>query len=191
MESKSKKTWLITAGILLILISVISIILFLLNGQTVVTGQNGGITRSTSLTCEGDNIPYHFLSYDNAKSKNAKITASFNDDKLNAISFAYTLYYDDLKTIENSKTINSAELNIFYGKDGLPANSFSKSLYSDDEKVVISLYANASDFDNKASRYFIADGLDKNSNANAFLQTYKSQGVKCENNNITKEVNEK
>ena len=114
MESKNKKTWLVAVGILLILISVISIILFLLNGQTIVTGQNGGITKSASLTCEGSNISYRFLSYDDTKSKNAKITASFNDDRLNAISFAYTLYYDNPRTIESSKTIVTKVLSNFF-----------------------------------------------------------------------------
>ena len=194
MENKTKnkqKVWLTIIGIFLILISIVSIICFLLSGQTTTTGQTGSIVSSNSLTCEGNNIPYQFLSYDNAKSKNAKITASFNDDKLNAISFSYTLYYGSPEQAEESKTINSAELNVFYGKDGLPANSFSKSLYADNEKTVISLYANTDDFNDRTSKYFIADGLGKNSSFDSFVKKYEEQGFICKQNNQGKETDEK
>lgn len=191
-KKNRKAVWSTIFGIILVIISIISIILFLLHGQTTVTGQNSEtVISSESITCSGENIPYQFLSYDNATKKTAKVTTSFNNNKFNAISLSYTLYYNDTKSIESSKTINSAELNIFYGKDGLPSNSFSKSLYSDNEKVVISLYADTADFNDKTSKYFIADGLGKNSNPESFIKTYEAQGFKCENNNTTKEVNEK
>lgn len=182
MVNKAKnnqRVWLVIIGIFLVLVSIVSIVLFLLNGQTTITSQNGGVIRTESLVCEGDNVPYRFLSYDNSNVKRAKITASFNDDKLDAISFSYSLYYSDLKLIETSKTINSAELNVFYGKDGLPANSFSKSLYSDSEKVMISLYADTNDFNDKTSKYFMADGLGKNSSFDSFVKVYTSQGFNC------------
>lgn len=192
-KKNRKAVWLTIFGIILVIISIISIILFLLHGQTTVTGQNSEtVISSESITCSGENIPYQFLSYDNATKKTAKVTTSFNNNEFNAISLSYTLYYNDTKSIESSKTINSAELNIFYGKDGLPSNSFSKSFYSDNEKVVISLYADTADFNDKTSKYFIADGLGKNSSPESFIKTYEAQGFRCEkNNNTTKEVNEK
>ena len=179
-------------GILLIIISIILIAVFLLKGQTTVTGQNGSITTVKSLVCETDNPEYQFLSYDNSDKKNAKVSVLFNANGINSISLLFTLHYSDSKAVDSSRAINSANLYIFYGEDGLPANSFSKSLSSDNEKVTISLYASRDDFNSMTSKYFMADGLEENSDIEDFERSYTKQWFVCiKNNNLTKEENEK
>lgn len=182
---------MLTIGIFLIIVSIILIAVFLLKGQTTVTGQNGSTINSESLICESENQNYQFLSYDRTTRKTAKISALFNNNELNSISLLYTLYYSDLELVETSKTVNSAQLNVFYSKDGLPANSFFKSVSSSNITVTISLYADKTNFDNKTSKYFMADGLDKISNYEDFKKLYTERGFTCKDSNITKETDEK
>lgn len=191
-NSRNKKSVCFTIiGMVFVMVSVLLITLFLLNGHNTIIEQNGNIiVNGESITCSGENMPYQFLSYDNAVKKTVKITISFNNDKFNAASLFYALYYNDSKIAESSKIVNSNGLNVFYSKDGLPSNSFSKSLYSDNEKAVISLYADISDFSNKTSKYFMADGLGKDSSPSSFEKIYETQGFKCEKNNTVKEINE-
>ena len=191
MVEQRKNNWLAIMGVILIIVSAISIIWFFLRGETTIVGQNGGIINRESFNCEAENAQYQFLGYDNATRKNAKVTAVFDDGKFSSISLLYTLYYNDKSRIENSKTVNSAELNVFYGKDGLPANSFSKSLYADDEKVTISLYANKNNFNSKTSKYFMADNLNEGSDYQSFIDVYVKGGFYCIKINDDKEANEK
>ena len=178
-EKNNKAMWLTIVGVFLVLVAIVSIVSFLLGGQTTTDNQSGNIISSESLTCKGIDVPYQFISYDNSKEKRVKITISFNDNELSAISFFYDLYYNDAQSIETSKTVNSAELNVFYGKDGLPANSFSKSLTGDGQKATIALYANATDFNDRTSKYFMADGLGMHSNSESFMKKYAEQGLNC------------
>lgn len=179
MNSNKNRVGLTIVGIILIIASVILFVFFFLRGQTTITGQNGEIITRESLTCEAKNPEYQFLSYDNTDNKIAKIIVLFDNHKFDSISFMYTLYYNDTESIRTSKTINSAQLNVFYGKDGLPANSFTKTFSSDDEKVTMSLYANADDFNSVTSKYFMADGLDDKSNLDIFVKKFNEQGFDC------------
>lgn len=192
MRNNKKNIWMLGIGIFLIIVSIVTITMFLLKGQTAVTGQNGSIVSSESLVCESENQNYQFLSYDYATRKTTKISALFNNNELSSISLIYTLYYSDSELIETSRTVNSAQLNVFYSKDGLSANSFFKSVSSNDATVIISLYTDKTNFNNKTSKYFMADGLDKKSNPENFKKLYIEKGFACkDNNNLIKEMDEK
>lgn len=192
MRDNKKNIWMLSIGIFLIIVSIISITIFLLKGQTTITGQNGSVISSESLVCESENQNYQFLSYDHAIRKTAKISALFNNNELSSISLLYALYYSDSELIETSRTINSAQLNVFYSKDGLPANSFSKSVSSSNATVIISLYADKANFNNKTSKYFMADNLGEKSSPEDFEKLYTEKGFTCrDNNNSTKETDEK
>ena len=63
-KMRNLNSWMIVLGMVLIFVAAILIFLFLVRGQTTITGGWPEPDKAQSLMCEADGIDYPFFSYD-------------------------------------------------------------------------------------------------------------------------------
>jgi len=181
MSKTSKKTWLVPViGVFVVVAIVIACVLGM-QGQTTISGNQTTVSKGKTIVCNIDNFIYPYFRYDESNKKDLSITVLFSGEALRAVSLKYSLYYSDANTIESSKAHNHAEMNKRFGADGLSADAYSATYSAQSDKLVLSLYVEATDFDSVAAKYFLADGLNKNSSFSDFEKNYKSQNFSCSN----------
>lgn len=179
------KTKKIIGIIFVIVVSVACIItlIILLHGETKTSGQNSTNTKSKSLICESQTVKYPFFDYDNSTAKNLKITANFYNNKINAISLAYTLYYDDARQIALSESSNHADMNISFGKDNLGADAFNAHYAKMEDSMKMNLYIEFDKLNLATAKYFMVEPKDQTSlpvSLSEYQENYKKQGLNCE-----------
>ena len=176
----SYSRWLSVIGIVLIVASVILLIGFGLKGQIKVSGNYPDDIKSISLRCVSSTTIYPFFAYDNAASRNTSVNILFADNKLSTISLTSELNYSDGTSINASYSHNHAAMNKAFAEDGLPADSFSARYTKSENKMIMSLYAKNSDLNFNSMKFFLANGIDQNSDIEQFEGIYKKQGFTCE-----------
>ena len=180
MENKSKKDhgWIyVLIGLICVIVSIVSIILFLLQGDTKTTS-GGKIEVSETITCEGDGIFYPLFKYDNSKRKTILIKALFNDDKFETINLVYKLDYDNIEQAKQSNNENHAAMNKSFAADSLSADSF-EAHYSDlKDGAQMALYAKAKELNGVTAKYFLLDGVTNYTKDN-LTKKYNDQGLNC------------
>ena len=188
MEEGNKKTtrsavnWPPLVGLILVFAAIFGFILFLQNGETVVTGEFDKPEKRESLTCEADNIPYSVFDYDSAKEKNLKINITFSDNSLDSVSLVYWLKYDDEEELEYSEARNHAVMNQKFDKDGMAPDSLSAKYSVIDGGIQFSIFASGSDINNKSLRYFLLDRVIdiKSITLEKLAKIYNEAGLNCD-----------
>lgn len=185
-EKKTKKVRISTGGLmliglLLIVVSVVSLVWFLIQGQTTVTGGWPEVETTQSLVCENDNKTYPFFEYDESIKKNIKINAIFNDDKLSSIALRYILYYDTKTKITDSENINHTAMSQSFAESGLEFDALGSDYSKGSDLLQFGLYANAEKINNISAKYFMLSELDR---AGEYTQSmvkrdYQNKGFKC------------
>lgn len=174
---------LISVILILDVLIILAVVLILaMQGNTTTTGENPDNVEGQSLACKSRSIKYPIFSNNDAKGRELRITTDFYNDKFNAISLEYTLYYDTAEQIKASEAQNHAEMNIDFGKNGFSADAFSANYAKLDNAMKMVLYATKDDFNLASSKYFMIDAHEKKDlpeKIDGFEQIYKSQGFSC------------
>lgn len=178
-EKQQNREWVyVLIGIVCIIVTVIAIILYLLQGSTK-TISGGEVELSESMACEGEGFFYPMFKYDNAKSKSIKINIMLNDDKIDTINLIYELGYDDAEQIKQSSAENHAAMNFSFEDDSLGPDAL-RAHYSNLEKASqMALYAEAKDLNGVTKKYFLLDGVNSLTKDN-IAKKYNELGMNCE-----------
>lgn len=170
--------WLVAIGLLLVAISIISAVLFLLNGETKVTGNWSGSETSESLTCKGSNIDYPVFSSDRVNSE-TKINAVFNGDTITSISLLRQETYNNAREAKVQSDSHEFDLNSSFANNGQKAYALNANFSINETRIQMSLYASGNDLSNKTAKYFLLDVL-PSGGVNAYEKQFKNKGFVCE-----------
>ena len=182
-KKKGGKNTFILAGMGLIIVAVILIVVFLLNGSMTIDNAPGDATVTKSLSCESTQVPYPMIGHDDAEKRFLKINVIFKDQKVDKISLIYKMFYDDADKINASKSLNHADLNINFGSDSLSADSFGAVYSSLKDAMQISLHAEARDVNEVSAKYFLLDDAARLYDRDKLAKLYNSKGFDCTTNN--------
>lgn len=177
-ESRSKKWIYFLVGSVCVVLVVVLVILFFLQGDTKITGE-GDVSVVESITCEAEGLWYPYFSYDNSNSKSIKINALFdNRDKLDTISFVYRLGYDDSSMAEQSSASNHAAMAKWFEEDSLGVDSFEIRYSNMGDAMQMEMYAKAQEINGVTAKYFLLNGSN-GSNRDALTKNYNDKGLNC------------
>jgi len=181
-KSNNKKLWLLIVGIVLVCVAIVCIVLFLIQGQTTVSGNFEGNDKAEYLTCESKITPYTLFNYDESDAKSLKVTATFSDDKLSGISLTYKLTYNDPEKLTLSEAKNHAAVNLKAQEEKLGADPYNAKYTKTEDTLQLTMTAEGEEITNKALKYFM---LKSQSSGTPYTQDkvskmYAEQGLKCE-----------
>ena len=172
-------------GIMVIACVVIAIMA--MQGETKTTGQKPESVSGETLICSSDSISYPIFVYDGAIRRDLKITESFYDDVLKAISLEYALYYDDAGQIKASEAHNHGAMNKSFGKDGLGADALGAVYAKLSDAMKMNLYVTMNSLNSTTAKYFMINvqGEDRKMpvTPTEFRENYEEQGFICETGN--------
>lgn len=181
---KKSVVWIILAIIIIFIVLVVALF-ELMGGQIVTSRQTVETVQGSSLVCKSKNV-YPIFSYDLSKDKELKIIVGFYNNKINAISLTYDLYYDDAKQIMASETNNHAAMNIDFSKNNLSSDSYNANYSKLEDRMRMALYTNVNEVDNNIARYFLINLDDKSAIPRTLVEyqkNYETQDFTCEINN--------
>ena len=174
------KTALVAVSFILIVVAVVSLLLFLMHGETTVTGAYEGTEVQENLVCESKITAYPLFSYDHSSSKTLSVNAIFKAHKLTSISLLYKLNYNSQEEIEKSEAVNHGALNLLSQGEGLGPDAFAAKYSKLKDGMQLSLYASGSDINEKALKYFMLSDLTTPYTQEKVAKVYAGQGLNCE-----------
>ncbi len=182
-KKKKKVNYEILIGLLLLIAAAVFIIIFLVNGQTKVTGEFPEDEFMISTSCEADNVVYPFFKNNSSKEK-ASIKIVSNDKKIDTLSLVYYLYYDTEDEITKSRDENHYAMNVSFDQAGLEPDALGANYSRLADSFKFSLFAKANILNSKTAKFFLLDGIDGNDGLkyDTAVSMYKSQGFKCTEN---------
>ena len=78
-NNKAKNRWIFfLVGILCIVVAIVLLLLYFMQGKITVTDHGGEIETTESITCTSNKVAYPYFKEDNSKKKDLKINAIFN-----------------------------------------------------------------------------------------------------------------
>ena len=167
-------------SIVLVCVSVVSILLFLMHGETTVTGVYDGAEVQYDLVCESGITAYPLFNYDNSYKKSLKINAIFKSNKISSISLIYKLFYDNQADIDKSESINHAALNLLSQGEGLGPDVYDAKFSKLTDGLQLSLYASGNNITEKALKYFMLSDLTAPYTQEKTARVYANKGLDCE-----------
>ena len=188
-KKKKKSSWMVTVGIVLLLVATMAFVLFLMNGQTTLMGEFEGKKISETLVCEQEGISYPIFNYDYADSRSLKINVVFESQKLSSISLIYKLDYSTEEAMRQSESLNHAAMNLSFYDDGLGADALNAKYSFLDNSLQMSIYAKRSDLSQKVLKYFMLGEIyDLNKmDEKKITEIYIDAGLDCVAKHKTKE----
>ena len=186
MENKTKnentrKVAYAIAGVLFVVIAIVLVILFLLNGSVTKGDSSRTDIETESLSCESGDVEYPFFSFDESNKKSLKINMIFGEKRLDSLSLVYRLYYDDSDKISGSVAVNHADMNKSFNEDGLPVDVFGATYATLDDSMQMTLNASRKQINGATAKYFLLDEVTNYSKDN-LKEHYESKGFKCKDN---------
>ena len=187
-RKKGNNKWVfVLIGSLLLVVAVVLILLFFMQGSSS-SSDNGGTSETVeSLSCEGEKGDYPFFKHaDGVDEKSTKVNATFNNDKLNTISFTYKISYKD-KNKDFDEIKKASDDNLFdvtkdFQDNGLSANALGIRFSTVTDGVQMSLYTDAKGLSNVSSKYFLLDSANGSYKINNLKKIYENMGMKCTTN---------
>lgn len=180
---KKLKFWLVSVGlVLLIIIAISALILFFTKGNVVVTGEYQATESVRSIACEARGLGYPFFKYDNSIDKTITVKATFNNDSLNTIALVYMLYYTDEATVKTSEAENHAAMNLRFQSEALGADALGAKYARLTDGMKFSLYADKSEMNGRTIKYFLLDNI-SDYGIKTLIDKYQMLGLNCEVNN--------
>ena len=183
MKQKSKNKSLIRWGLplsfVLMIIAVILLLIFFMQGETKIVGNYPENITSELLTCVKQNNNYPFFKYRNSNSEETKISAVFANKKIDSISLIHTIDYSNHQDAETSKASNMASMNKSFGQEFGPG-AFNARYIVNGNSMQMNLYAKSNEIRGSALKYFLAESYP--ATMSDYEQNYLSQGFNCEKN---------
>lgn len=173
----SQRFVLIVAGIGLIILAVILLILFLLQGDTKYSEGEGSASVTASITCTDQDAVYPFRTAPGGGVM--KIHAIIDDDKMKTVSLVYRLYYDDHSVIEGQTTRLNADMNRAFHESGLGADALNVTYSSFDDSVQMTLYAHDEDINNNTAKFFLLEDASGDYKKDEIMRIYDEKGFDC------------
>ncbi len=155
---KRKKAIMIGFSISLVVVAIILLIVFLLRGQTTISGNFTDNETEESLLCERQNAGYFLFNDSRILGDSTKLTLIFTDTGLRLASLIYSATTDNNTIAQNIEAVMMSELNKSFGKE-YGFNGLGANFISDGNTARMSLTANASEIDTNGRKYFLIDGI--------------------------------
>lgn len=175
---RNSNSWMVVAGVSLVFVAAILIFLFLVRGQTTITGGWPEPEKAQSLMCEADGMDYPFFSYDISTEKRIKINVIFSGDQIDMISLRYILSYDSEQGAVGSEAFNHIAMNNSFGEDGLGFDALGARYSVAGSSLQLSLYARGDEINAISLPYFMLDSLDEDS-VEFVERFYINEGFHC------------
>ena len=165
-------------GAALVVISLVSILLFLMNGNKTIISDAGDMAVVDSMSCENQEILYPFFKYDHANTKSIKINMIFSDKKLDKITLTSRLYYNSEERIKQSSDENHAAMNLSFNANGMGADSFNALFSNLKDAMQMTLYAHAKDLKTTNDKFFLIESAGGYT-MELLEENYNRQGFNC------------
>ncbi len=178
-RKKSKTNWVGSIILTIILTAAVILVINLLNGTVTVTGDGGSVVQTSSLTCNSSDRLYYIYTIDDSVSKDIEVKVLFTGEEFTSIDLTSTQEYDAEDGAKRSEAHNHAAMNISFANAGLGADAFNANYTTTSSKMIMHLYAEASEYNEVAARYFYADGTNKSSTLEDFTEALNTRGFSC------------
>lgn len=172
-----KKTWLIVAGIILIIVAIVALILFLLQGETTTSGNYPGSQTTNTLSCENNSLRYPVFKDESVG--NIKINMIFENGKASSITLISTNSYETAEQAKISSDAHHADMNIDFGSLG--ADALNARYMVDGTKTQMSLHATGKELKGSTYKYFLIKGTP--TSPETYMKNYTDQHFSCTENN--------
>lgn len=172
---------LISVG--LVIAFIVIFLIFLLRGETKVSGEYQEDIKDISLSCKKENLAYPFFSYDKSVKKETEINIIFGTNIFQSISLRHDLYYEDSTQINGSEAHNHAEMNAHFSRDNLDSEALNIKFARLSDKMSTSIYLPASKIDSVTAKYFLIDRYNDYSiptTLDGLKQNYERKGFSCQ-----------
>lgn len=178
-NNRNKNNWLwVLLGIIFIVVAVVLVILFLLQGKTFMSTSDGELKNTSALSCTGTDIEYPFIVND-TKNHSMKIKIIFQSGQLNTISLTYQMYYDSVSKIEQNVTDSSIALDKAFYQDGLPPDSLGSKFSALSNSAQMSIFSEAANLNDITAKYFLLEDTENNYTQNNLKEAYEEKGLEC------------
>ena len=178
-SQKQNREWIfVLIGIICIIVAVIAVILFLLQGNIRTEG-SGEVEMTESVVCEGEGVSYPLFRHDSSNSRTMQISVLLGDDKIDTINLVYKLDYNSFDESKQSSAENHADMNRSFSEDSMGPDSLGATYSSFDDGMQITLYAKAKELNGVTAKYFLLDGVNSYTKDN-IVKKYNGLGLNCE-----------
>lgn len=189
LKVKERHNTGILVGVVLSVIATVAVIAYFLTGKTSTNVQE---IRSADeiifISCNSSVFSYPFFRYDYSEQKLIVIDGQFINGKIKSIAIKFRYGYTDEQQAMNSRLQNQAALGISLGADGLSADDLAMGYTVQDKDMIISLYADENTYNNVTKKYFSADDIDANVDADGYIKNYQEKGFICEKRRNTENL---
>ena len=159
-EKQKQSNNLALAGLALIVVAIVLLILFFVNGQTSVTGEYPDPETTISTTCTSGTINYPFFSLNEAVKKELNIKIVSSGDKISTVSLAYRLYYNSEEAIINSRDVNHFAVNKAFEMVNMEADSLGATYSKLTDNFRFNLFAQAVKLNDTTKKFFLLDDVE-------------------------------
>jgi hypothetical protein len=174
--NKRKTGWLLPVGISFVVLIVVAVILFMMQGKTTIVGDTPGAEKSKAITCTIENAVYPFFEYTEADKKLTTVKVIFTKDNVDSISLTYRMSYEDEEALKRSEALNHSAMNNSFGS--LLGPDALRVSYSTANKVFqMTLYATKSELNENSRKYFLMEAPLKG--LNEYKTHFQTYGFEC------------
>lgn len=172
------------ACLLLFVIIAVIIVIWLLRGRAVTTGEYPANVRNESLSCTSADITYEKTNEANSPDKELRIDMIFtSDDELSSISLKYILRFATNSEARVATLNSQAQFNLGLQALGYNSEKFNNKFTQLDNTLLITLSASSkSSLADIAKSYFLITGTDSEDSPKTlaeFRLNYEKQGFAC------------
>lgn len=180
-EKQKQSNNMALAGLALIVVAIVLLILFFVNGQTSVTGKFPDPETIVSTTCTSETISYPFFSLNDATKRDLNIKVVSSEEKIDTISLAYRLYYDSEAAITNSRDVNHFAMNKAFEAADMEADSLGATYSRLSDNFRFNLFTKAAKLDDRTKKFFLLDDVDSEDGFEyeEVQRAYEKLGFKC------------
>ena len=163
---------------------IVIIIVWLLKGKDLTSGQYPENIRNSALSCIKPEAEYEKAGDIDVKDKEVKINLIFNSSlELKKMSLIYTINHTSESEAYATEAVSHATFNKNLAASGYNVSKFSNKYARYDNKLIITLTANSSEIDEISAPYFMI-ALDDDYKVSArtlsdYRAMYESQGFVC------------
>lgn len=183
-KKKTKPNIPAIIGIFLILVALVLIVVFLMEGETIVTGGFPDQESAVSTTCASTSIEYPIFTLNDAARKKLEIKVVANGDKVSTIGLVNQLYYSSEEAIRNSEAVNHFAMNKSFEDDGMKPDDLGATYMKLSDNLKMSLFAQGVDLDQTSLKYFLLNDVEMKDELKygAVKKAYQSLGFSCVEN---------
>jgi len=164
-----------------VVVAVVMMIIFFINGKTDVGGGFPDPETTISTTCTSGVINYPFFSMNEAAKKEMNIKVISNDNVVDTVSLSYRLYYDSEAAIINSRDVNHFAVNKAFEAVDMEADSLGATYSKLVDNFRFNLFAKAVKINDVTKKFFLLDDIEYKDGLNydEVKRAYEKIGFEC------------